>query len=242
MSRASLKSKVAMAAVIIAGLALFASPRPANAQVNTRQRYQPVTFTQEGWSRQGAEFVYSRWQYAFSNFNFYGYTRRNWLYAGCKRKIGIEGSTAGLTALLNFLPQTSAPRSLSYGHDFIIPSALTDVGALAGEVVALTMNVAFNDTRMMPRHPGYDIELFKLRAGPMRGKTVGQVLDIANRVLGGDHPARYGVSNHVILTDIVRAINANYEFINYDTYIDRGYLIPNRAFGSPTRAHYPHVP
>lgn len=207
-----------------------------------RQPNSPVTFSQEGWRLYGQSFVYSRWQYAFRNFRFYGFARRNWLYVGCRRTMSVEGSKAGLTSLMRFLPQTSEPHALTCDQNYIIPIALTDQGALAGEVVALTMNVAFNDTRMMPRCPGYDLELFRLKTGLMAGKTVGQVLDIANRILGGDSPLRYGVPDYRAITDIVRSINRNYEFINYSTYIDRGYLAPNRPYGLVAPPHDPHVP
>lgn len=241
MAKLPMRTSLVAWAVLALG-AILLGPGKSDAQNGLRRAYMPVTFTQEGWCRQGQDIVFSRWQYAFRNFNFYGTTRRNWLYAGHRRTMSVEGSRAGLTSLMRFFPQMGEPRALTVNQDYIIPIALPDAGLLAGEVVALTMNVAFNDTRMMPRHPGYDIELFKLRASPFRGKTVGEVLDIANRILGGDHPMRYGLPDHRTTAAIVRAINCNYEFINYDTYIDRGFLIPNRPFGPATRPHDPHVP
>lgn len=228
--------------MLLVSAALLICPGKLEAQTTIRRSYQPVTFSQEGWSRQGRDFVYSRWQYAFRNFNFYGVTRRNWLYVGHKRTMSVEGSAAGLTSLMQFLPQTSEPRPLTVNQDYVIPIALLDAGVLAGEVVALTMNVAFNDTRMMPRYAGCDLELFKLRASPMKGKTVGQVLDVANRILGGEHPIRHGIASYREIAAIVRAVNCNYEFINYDTFIDRGFLIPNETLGPPKPPHDPHVP
>jgi len=51
----------------------------------------------------------------------------------------------------------------------------------------------------------------------------------------------YGLPNHESMAAILRAINADYEFVNYETYYDRGYLIPNRyGLADPPRA--PHVP
>lgn len=202
----------------------------------------PVTFTQQGWHLRGRSLIYYSWRYAFKNFSFYGFARRNWLYAGYRKTMSIEGSASTLAKLVNWFPQTGPPCSLSTTQDYVIPIPLPNAGSLAGEVVALTMNVAYNDVRLMPRHPGYDLELFRVSRGSMRGKTVGQILDIGNRVLGGDPPARYGFPTLQALVDVLRAINANYEFINYSTMIDRGYLLPNRPLGRPYPPHDPHVP
>ena len=219
-------------------LVALAHGKPATAQATLK----PVTFTQQGWHSRGQNLIYSSWRYAFNNFSFYGFARRNWLYAGGRVTMSIEGSGSTLGKLVNWFPQTGPPRSLTNSQDYIIPVPLPNAGSLAGEVVALTMNVAFNDVRMMPRHPGYDLEKFTVRSGYMRGKSVGQVLDIGNRVLGGDSPARYGIPTLQVVVDIIRAINANYEFINYATVIDRGYLLPNRPLGRPDPPHDPHVP
>jgi hypothetical protein len=104
------------------------------------------------------------------------------------------------------------------------------------------MNIAYNDKRLMPRTPGYDLECFTLAKGLLKGKKVGQVLDIANQVLSGAPPCQFGLSNCQELVDILAAINANYEFVDFNTFNDRGYLIPNRALGQPDPPHDPQVP
>lgn len=205
--------------------------------------YTPVTFTQLSWRYLGAGLLYSRWNYAFKNFSFYGRVRQGWLYAGHRLTISCEGSRSGITNLIRWFPQTGMARSLSMTQDFVTPAPLPpDAGSLAGEVVALTLNIAFNDTRVMPRHPGYDLENFTIRQGAMRGRTVGYVCDVANRVLGGDSPLRYGFPNHQALVDVLKAINSNYEFRGYLVCIDRGYLVPNRPLGPPDPPHDPHIP
>lgn len=232
---------VALAALVPATSAVaqdFSSP--AGVSVANAPGFTPVTFTQVGWKYIGAGLLYSRWQYAFANFSFYGQTRRNWLYAGGRLSISVEGSRSNVARLLQWLPQYGPARSLNMTQDFITPAPLPpNAGSLAGEVVTLTLNIAFNDTRMMPRHPGYDLENFTIRAGALRGKTVGYVWDIANRVLGGDAPQRYGIPTHQALAEIVRLINCNYEFRGYWSYIDRGYLVPNRALGPAGPPHNP---
>lgn len=220
----------------------ISSAATINKSSTAAKTYAPVTFTQQGWSNQGRNLVYSSWRYAFYNFSFYGFVRQNWLYAGGIRTMSVEGSTSGLRNLLAFLPQTGPSCSLKFTQNFQIPAPIKNAGALAGEVVALTMNVAFNDVRAMPRHPGYDLEKFTITSGQFRGYTVGRMLDIGNRILGGESVIRYGFNDYESVTAVLRSINSNYEFINIKTFIDRGFLQPNRALGPAGPPHYPRVP
>lgn len=199
----------------------------------------PVTLTQQGWRNHAYDLLYPSFRYAFARFSFYGVYSPNRLIVGRRYTIRFDASTASISRLCRFLPQTGPSGSLRM--NYISPWGPTEAGALAGEVVALTLNVAYNDERLMPRQPGYDLELFVVATGPMRGRTVGQVLDVADRILGGDSPRAYGLTNHDAITSVVRAINANYEFTNYSTFWDRGYLIPNR-YGIAQPPHAPHVP
>ncbi|MHB9037743.1 MAG: hypothetical protein ACYC64_13875 [Armatimonadota bacterium] len=223
-------------------LLLFLVSESAMAAKAVRIPYLPVTFTQMGWRNQGRSLIYSSWRYAFYNFTLYGRGRRNWLYAGGIRTMSIEGSTTGLTTLVNWFPQTDPSVPLTCTQDYIIPVVIPHAGRLAGEVVALTMNVAFNDMRLMPRQTGYDLEEFVIASGPFKRCKVGYIWDIGNRVLGGEPPSRYGLPDYETLANVIAQINANYEFINLNTFIDRRFLIPNRSFGRPARAHYPHCP
>jgi hypothetical protein len=92
----------------------------------------------------------------------------------------------------------------------------------------------------MPRTAGVDLENFIITQGPYKGKTVGQVLAIANAVLGGDSISRYGLpaSNGCdTLCTILKQINENYEFQGFGAYIDKGYLRPDKSFGVMKPAH-----
>ena len=230
--------QIALASIALLSL-VIAHPAAASSS-DTRQRYRPVTFTQEGWHKYGTTFLYTGWHYAFNNFSFYGKSQWNCMFVGGRHTITIDGSTSNITRLIYFLPQTGPSRSLI--RDYVSCSGSTEAGALAGEVIALTLNIAFNDVRIMPRHPGYDLEKFTISRGFLRGYTVGRVLDIADRVLGGDSPMAYGFPNYQALTDMLYAINSNYEFIDYNTFIERGYLTMNRPYGLPDPPHNPHVP
>ena len=237
-----LSKKYILAALILIAITLsLISIEPVFAQEkNLRQNHRAITLTQQGWCNHAQDLIFNSWRYAFENFSFYGRVRRGCLYVGGTRTICFEGTTAALKRLVSFFPQTGKSGCLKM--NYINPAGKTEAGALAGETVALTMNIAYNDERCMPRFPGYDLEKFTLTQGPFRGYTVGRVLDIANRVLGGINPRVYGLQNYEALTDILKAINSNYEFINYATFINRGYLNPDRPLGLLFPPHHPHVP
>lgn len=225
----------------------------------TRRCFIPVTFTQAGWKAFSSQtdtvitggMIYNRFPVAFKEFYFYSMTKvTNQMLVGKKggNTIKFEATTSGTNSLVAFLPQTGAPGKLD--RVYANPWNSTSAGALAGETVALQLNIAYNDRRLMPKTGGYDLENFTLKSSLLKGKTVGQVLDIANAVLGGELPVRYGFSSgtgYADLTSILAAINANYEFVGFDLSTDRGYLIPNSA--SPvglslptTPAHYANRP
>jgi len=211
----------------------------------------PVTLTQQDWKNLSdpntlgipGGMVYNRFPIAFANFTFYGTPYKNTLIAGGvttnRYHLAFGSTTGSITRLVSFLPQTGPCGKLSFNYT---DPTTTSAGVLAGEVVALTMNVAYNDMRLMPRTPGYDLELYTLKEGLFKGKTVGQVLDIANRVLGGDPPSWYGLPDCATLVQMLQAINANYQMSDIKMFTDRGYLTPNASWGPAKPAHTPHVP
>lgn len=219
----------------------------------------PVTFTQEGWKAfsdpgntiVSGGMIYNRFPMAFQEFSFYGTGYKNKIAIGKGSKIvTFEGTAGGMNRMVLFLPQTGKPGKLDRTYEN--PWDKTSAGVLAGETLALQMNIGYNNRRLMPRSPGFDLEKFKLASGFFKGKTVGQVLDIANAILGGTPPSGYGLpkdpndptdTGYNSLVEILRAINANYEFIDFSTYLDRGYLIPDKPLlGTPNYWYYPSVP
>ncbi len=78
---------------------------------------------------------------------------------------------------------------------------------LAGQVLALQLNVDFSDAGITRQGLPGKI----LVSGPLAGYAVGEVLSLANQVLGGNTaalPAALTVSG---LNDILDAINSNYD-------------------------------
>ncbi len=211
---------------------------------NERQCFIPVTFTQQGWrdfcdpanTVINGGMVYNRFPIAFANFTYFGTLYHNLVIIGQGKTMTWEGTSVGLKRLCLFLPQNGPCGKLNanYLNAWTLPNGVG--GRLAGELLALQLNIAYNDRRLMPRTLGYDLELFKLASSIFKGKTVREVRNIANAVLGGASPASYGLTGCDQLADILAAINANYEFVNYNVFNDRGFLIPNRQFGQPDPA------
>ena len=79
------------------------------------------------------------------------------------------------------------------------------IGQLAGQVMALQLNVDFSNKAITR----FGLGTLKVVAGPLAGQTVNQVLALANKVLGGD-PVPAGVTMQQI-NDVVKNINADYE-------------------------------
>jgi len=213
-----------------------------------RRCYLPVTFTQQGWHDFCDPYstvipggmIYNKFPIAFATFSYYGTLLTNQMVLGKGKTITYDTTTGSLTRLCLFLPQTGACGKLD--HNYVSPWDTTSAGSLAGETAALMMNIAYNDRRLMPRTPGYDLEKFTITSGIYKGRKVGQVLNDAYLVLGGAAPCTVGLTDCASLVEVMENINANYEFINYNTFIDRGYLTPNRTLGQPDPATTPTVP
>jgi hypothetical protein len=213
-----------------------------------RRCYLPVTFTQQGWHdfcdpanpTIPGGMIYNRFPLAFAKFSYYGSLLNNAMVVGKGKTITYTSNTGSLTRLCIFLPQTGPCGKLDHNYDS--PWQPTPAGSLAGETIALIMNIAYNDRRLMPRTPGYDLEKFTITSGIYKSRKVGHVLNDAYLVLGGAAPCTVGLADCASLVDVIQQINANYEFIDYNTFIDRGYLIPNRVLGQPDPPTVPTVP
>jgi hypothetical protein len=124
------------------------------------------------------------------------------------------GPTAVFTsaeAIRNFLPAGGTPSALSQNHT---DPTSTEAGVLAGQVLALSLNVGFDSA--IPDFSTNPISLADLRvvqpASPCFGMTVQEVLDEANGILGGC-PSTLTASQ---INDCVTAINENYVDGNQD--------------------------
>ncbi len=80
-------------------------------------------------------------------------------------------------------------------------------GVFAGQVLALRLNVDFSNAGVTCR----GLANVKLTSGKLSGYTIGQVLSLAERVLGGDKSALPCGMTVSQLNDIVTGINELYD-------------------------------
>ena len=115
-------------------------------------------------------------------------------------------------AIKSFLPQN--------GQDRVLSSSATDPkndrGEFAGDVLALQLSVDFSDKGITTAFLGMQ----RIRYGTLQGKTVREVLDLANQVLGGNTAA---LPSGVTFSKLVQVVSKIIE--NYDGgREDHGYL------------------
>jgi len=115
------------------------------------------------------------------------------------------------TAVKNFLPQGSTPSALTSSS--VDPT--TKLNVLAGQVVALTLNVAFDHAGKIGTN-STDLGNLYILGGTFAGKTVNDFLVIANKTLGGESTG-YTPSQ---VNDAATAINENFD----NGTSDKGYL------------------
>lgn len=94
---------------------------------------------------------------------------------------GFTITFTSATAVKNFLPAGGTAGALT--QNYTNPTT-TSAGVLAGQVAAMKLNVAFNDAGVLGTNPTKVGNLI-INSGPFSGKTVYELLQIANTALGG---------------------------------------------------------
>lgn len=122
-------------------------------------------------------------------------------------EVGIPG-TAGYSILLTsasavqkFLPQGGTAGALK--HDYTNPTSKTEAGVFAGQVTALKISVSFSDASITRE----GLAGLTAVSGPLAGKTVGEILDLCERALGGENVG-YSITT---LNEVATAINENFD-------------------------------
>jgi len=115
-------------------------------------------------------------------------------------------------AVRNFLPQGGTPTVLTASAT----NPTTKINVLAGQVLALQLSVSFSNAGITRN----GLSSLTVVSGPLAGKTVAQVLALADAVLGGNTAALPSGLTVSGLNDIVTAINQNYD----NGTIDNHYL------------------
>jgi hypothetical protein len=131
-------------------------------------------------------------------------TKFSTVYPGGSVQIGgpYKLKFTSASAIEDFLPNGSTAGKLTKSAT---NPTTSEAGILAGQLLTATLNVNFSDKGVLPAGLGDLIVV----SGPMAGKTVDQVLAIANTVLGGGAvPSGFSLSS---IVDALDAINNNFD-------------------------------
>jgi hypothetical protein len=97
----------------------------------------------------------------------------------CGRFIKLTSATA----VYNFLPTSSTPRQLSIGT-LINPTAVSYRNTMAGQLVALRLNIAFDSANAAFAPSATLFRNQVIASGPFAGQTVQQLYILANTAIG----------------------------------------------------------
>lgn len=117
---------------------------------------------------------------------------------GCRLKF------LGSTAVRDFLPQGGTPGTLKWSA---VNPTTSAAGVFAGQVLALKLNVDFSNAGITA--PG--LAQVKVSSGRLAGRSVSQVLAIAEQVLGGNTSALPAGMTISQLNDLVDWLNNRYD-------------------------------
>lgn len=156
-----------------------------------------TTVTQGGW---GAKCAGNNWgNYLRNNFAVFF---PNGLTVGAGSRFLRLTSASAVQA---FLPSGTTPRALNSGT-LVNPTTRTYSNVLAGQTVALTLNIAFDfNANFSPS--SQNLGDLVLTSGPLVGLNVYSVLDLANQVLGGISTPFTAAQ----VNDALDRINRNYD-------------------------------
>jgi hypothetical protein len=120
-------------------------------------------------------------------------------------------------AIQRFLPAGGKPAALDATATNPTKSK---AGVLAGEVLALKLNVDFASASFL----GIDLRYLRVVDGPLAGWTVQDVLDFGNQALGGGGLTKNAVTltSFDQLEDIITNINSNFD----SGTVDSGFVLP----------------
>lgn len=116
-------------------------------------------------------------------------------------------------AITNLLPAGGTPKALQ--QSYTNPANIQNT--LVGQLLALSLNVGFDKYDANFGQAGRRLESMYIKKGKFKGKTVGQFLDIANKVLGRCS-TQYKASE---INETASKINENYK----DGNTNKGFLV-----------------
>ncbi len=114
----------------------------------------------------------------------------------------------------DFLPQGGTAAAFTKNYSDVTS---TSAGVLAGQLVALKMNVAYNNAGKLGSNPTHLADL-QIATGPFAGKTVNEFLTLAETAIGGGSLNGFTFSQ---FNDAATAINENFD----NGTVDKGFLV-----------------
>jgi hypothetical protein len=115
--------------------------------------------------------------------------------------------------ITDFLPQAGTPGVWTTNQT--LPITNSTAGIFAGQVLALQLSVSFS----MAGITQSGLPAMQVAQGPYTGYTVGEMLILAQRILGSD-PAVTLPTSVAVLNDTITKINENFD----NGVVDRGFL------------------
>lgn len=180
-----------------------------------------LTYTQGGWGSKPAgnnpgSYLHANFAGAFSNGVQIGDQS-----AGAATNDNTIGHWAALfttaQAITNWLPQGSTAGALN--SDLVNPTS--DGSVLAGQTLALTLNLGFDDDDPAFSPSTSDMGSLLVTSGPFAGKTADFVLATCNAILAGITTTGYTAAQ---ANDAATAINENFDNGSVNGGTDNGFL------------------
>lgn len=120
---------------------------------------------------------------------------------------GYQIKFTSSNAVKNFLPQSGVPYALD--QSYINPVG-TPAGEFAGHILALALNIAYNDAGLLGHSSTTKLGNLVVGSGPLKDFKVYEIFNIVNKALGGTvSPFDMGTLNNV-----VKKINENFDDCN----------------------------
>jgi len=120
---------------------------------------------------------------------------------------GYQIKFTSANAVKNFMPQSGVPYALDQSY---INPVNTPAGEFAGHILALALNLAYNDAGLLGHTSTTKLGNLVVGSGPLKDFKVYEVLNIVNKALGGTvSPFDMATLNHV-----VKKINENFDNCN----------------------------
>lgn len=160
------------------------------------------------------------------------------IYPGGVVEVGIPGAGAfsmkftSSTAIETYIPAGMMPKALTNDH---VNPTTTESGVFGGQVLALQLNVDFSFAGITPggTNCSFGDLVFADPTSPLFGKTVREILAIANHALGGSNVSGYGVTIGNLNT-LANNLNDSFGSCTQSAWARMNLMIPKTSSVEPS--------